>query len=162
MVCVSATLPHEVLEMTGKFMTDPVRVLVKRDELTLEVRLKVNFNTSTLPPNDYPVQAPVRELRVSSRVGFTSNDKGLYPQTLSQLKRWPRTVNNWYAVLRLEIWPTLSRCGGGPPGWLSWLDDQSRLLCARRSLTAQVFSHSGSHSASRTAESRIRWHIIMV
>lgn len=33
---VSATLPHEVLEMTHKFMTDPVRVLVKRDELTLE------------------------------------------------------------------------------------------------------------------------------
>ena len=37
MVCVSATLPHEVLEMTSKFMTDPIRVLVKRDELTLEV-----------------------------------------------------------------------------------------------------------------------------
>mmetsp|Transcript_4633 Transcript_4633/g.12895 ORF Transcript_4633/g.12895 Transcript_4633/m.12895 type:complete len:410 (-) Transcript_4633:272-1501(-) len=35
-VLVSATLPHEVLEMTNKFMTDPVRVLVKRDELTLE------------------------------------------------------------------------------------------------------------------------------
>ncbi|KNE56466.1 eukaryotic initiation factor 4A-III [Allomyces macrogynus ATCC 38327] len=35
-VVVSATLPHEVLEMTTKFMTDPVRVLVKRDELTLE------------------------------------------------------------------------------------------------------------------------------
>jgi ATP-dependent RNA helicase len=35
-VLVSATLPHEVLEMTGKFMSDPVRVLVKRDELTLE------------------------------------------------------------------------------------------------------------------------------
>lgn len=33
---ISATLPHEVLEMTHKFMTDPVRVLVKRDELTLE------------------------------------------------------------------------------------------------------------------------------
>lgn len=37
-VLVSATLPHEVLEMTQKFMTDPVRVLVKRDELTLEVK----------------------------------------------------------------------------------------------------------------------------
>ena len=37
-VLVSATLPHDVLEMTSKFMTDPVRVLVKRDELTLEVR----------------------------------------------------------------------------------------------------------------------------
>lgn len=35
-VLVSATLPHEVLEMTHKFMTEPVRVLVKRDELTLE------------------------------------------------------------------------------------------------------------------------------
>ena len=35
-VLVSATLPHEVLEMTTKFMSDPLRVLVKRDELTLE------------------------------------------------------------------------------------------------------------------------------
>lgn len=35
-VLVSATLPHDVLEMTTKFMTDPIRVLVKRDELTLE------------------------------------------------------------------------------------------------------------------------------
>lgn len=33
---VSATLPNEVLEMTHKFMTDPIRILVKRDELTLE------------------------------------------------------------------------------------------------------------------------------
>ncbi len=33
---VSATLPNEVLEMTSKFMTDPIRILVKRDELTLE------------------------------------------------------------------------------------------------------------------------------
>ncbi|KAK4785869.1 hypothetical protein SAY86_002558 [Trapa natans] len=36
-VLVSATLPNEILEITGKFMTDPVRILVKRDELTLEV-----------------------------------------------------------------------------------------------------------------------------
>merc|ERR1712230_146275 len=35
-VVLSATLPHDVLEMTTKFMTDPVRILVKRDELTLE------------------------------------------------------------------------------------------------------------------------------
>ena len=36
MVLLSATLPHEILEMTSKFMTDPIRILVKRDELTLE------------------------------------------------------------------------------------------------------------------------------
>merc|ERR1711865_1275832 len=35
-VLVSATMPHEVLEMTHKFMNEPFRVLVKRDELTLE------------------------------------------------------------------------------------------------------------------------------
>uniref|UniRef100_T1IKN4 RNA helicase n=1 Tax=Strigamia maritima TaxID=126957 RepID=T1IKN4_STRMM len=35
-VLVSATLPHEILEMTNKFMTDPIRILVKRDELTLD------------------------------------------------------------------------------------------------------------------------------
>lgn len=27
---ISATLPHEILEMTSKFMTDPIRILVKR------------------------------------------------------------------------------------------------------------------------------------
>ena len=35
-VLVSATLPPEVLELTHKFMTDPVRILVRREELTLE------------------------------------------------------------------------------------------------------------------------------
>jgi hypothetical protein len=35
-VLVSATMPHDVLEVTTKFMNDPVRILVKRDELTLE------------------------------------------------------------------------------------------------------------------------------
>lgn len=35
-VLVSATLPHEVLEMTVKFMNEPIRILVKRDELMLE------------------------------------------------------------------------------------------------------------------------------
>ncbi|XP_077301185.1 eukaryotic initiation factor 4A-III-like [Arctopsyche grandis] len=35
-IIMSATLPHDILEMTGKFMTDPLRILVKRDELTLE------------------------------------------------------------------------------------------------------------------------------
>ncbi|CAH1763410.1 11979_t:CDS:2 [Entrophospora sp. SA101] len=35
-VLLSATLPYDVLEMTTKFMSDPIRILVKRDELTLE------------------------------------------------------------------------------------------------------------------------------
>ncbi|KAI5064049.1 hypothetical protein GOP47_0021191 [Adiantum capillus-veneris] len=35
-VLLSATLPHKILEMTNNFMTHPIRILVKRDELTLE------------------------------------------------------------------------------------------------------------------------------
>lgn len=35
-VLVSATLPADVLDMTEKFMTEPVRILVKRDEITVD------------------------------------------------------------------------------------------------------------------------------
>lgn len=35
-VLMSATLPASVLDMTRQFMNDPVRILVRRDELTLE------------------------------------------------------------------------------------------------------------------------------
>merc|ERR1712050_73221 len=36
-VCLfSATMPPEVLDLTKKFMRDPVQILVKRDQLTLE------------------------------------------------------------------------------------------------------------------------------
>jgi len=35
-VLLSATMPQEVLEVTSRFMRDPVRILVKKEELTLE------------------------------------------------------------------------------------------------------------------------------
>lgn len=35
-VVVSATLPQEILDMTKKFMNDPIKILVKRDELSLD------------------------------------------------------------------------------------------------------------------------------
>ena len=35
-ILVSATMPTDVLEVTKRFMRDPVRVLVKKEELTLE------------------------------------------------------------------------------------------------------------------------------
>ncbi|KAI3383576.1 hypothetical protein SNEBB_007815 [Seison nebaliae] len=35
-VLLSATLPREIIEITNKFMTEPIRILVNRDELTLE------------------------------------------------------------------------------------------------------------------------------
>ena len=35
-VLLSATMPDEVLEVTKRFMRDPIRILVKKEELTLE------------------------------------------------------------------------------------------------------------------------------
>ncbi|OMH84726.1 Eukaryotic initiation factor 4A [Zancudomyces culisetae] len=35
-VLLSATLPKEVMDVTGKFMRDPVQILVKKEEITLE------------------------------------------------------------------------------------------------------------------------------
>jgi len=35
-ILMSATMPEEVLEVTGRFMRDPIRILVKKEELTLE------------------------------------------------------------------------------------------------------------------------------
>ena len=35
-VLLSATMPTDVLEVTKKFMRDPIRILVKKKELTLE------------------------------------------------------------------------------------------------------------------------------
>lgn len=35
-VLLSATMPQDVLEVTAKFMRNPIRILVKKDELTLE------------------------------------------------------------------------------------------------------------------------------
>ena len=36
-VCLfSATMPPEILEMTEKFMKDPIKILVKKEQLTLD------------------------------------------------------------------------------------------------------------------------------
>lgn len=35
-VLLSATMPSEVLDVTKKFMRDPIQILIKKEELTLE------------------------------------------------------------------------------------------------------------------------------
>lgn len=46
-VLMSATLPASVLEMTQKFMSDPIKILVKRDELTLGESISTPFSESS-------------------------------------------------------------------------------------------------------------------
>ena len=35
-ILLSATMPKDVLEVTSRFMRNPIRILVKKEELTLE------------------------------------------------------------------------------------------------------------------------------
>ena len=35
-ILLSATMPQDVLEVTSRFMRNPIRILVKKEELTLE------------------------------------------------------------------------------------------------------------------------------
>ena len=35
-VLLSATMPTEILDVTKRFMRDPIQILVKKEELTLE------------------------------------------------------------------------------------------------------------------------------
>ncbi|KAL7982958.1 hypothetical protein Chor_013564 [Crotalus horridus] len=74
-VLLSATMPMDVLEVTKKFMRDPIRILVKKEELTLEgirqfyinvereavifinTRRKVDWLTEKMHARDFTVSA---------------------------------------------------------------------------------------------------------
>jgi ATP-dependent RNA helicase len=43
-ILISATLPKEIIDMGSRFMADPVRVLVKRDELSLDCIRQYHIN----------------------------------------------------------------------------------------------------------------------
>jgi len=69
----SATMPADVLELTSKFMRDPIRILVKRDELTLDG--KRGWNTEacccplppTVPATGRDGRAAVHTTKLTSR-----------------------------------------------------------------------------------------------
>ncbi|RVX17434.1 Eukaryotic initiation factor 4A-6 [Vitis vinifera] len=62
----SATMPPEVLEITKKFINKPVRILVKREELTLEGIRQFHVN----------VEREVRNTIVSNSWGHGPEDQG--------------------------------------------------------------------------------------
>ncbi|KAL0330686.1 UNVERIFIED_CONTAM: Eukaryotic initiation factor 4A-15 [Sesamum angustifolium] len=70
----SATMPPEALEITRKFMNKPVRILVKRDELTLErsvifvnTRRKVDWLTDKMRSRDHTVSATHGDMDQNTR-----------------------------------------------------------------------------------------------
>ncbi|KAK4373474.1 hypothetical protein RND71_008858 [Anisodus tanguticus] len=74
-VLISATLPNEILEITSKFMTDPVRILVKRDELTLEASndLSVFFTIAPTQEKQMKCHNDTGEVRLMRQVDWLTN-----------------------------------------------------------------------------------------
>ena len=65
-VCLfSATMPEDILEISQRFMREPVRILVKRDELTLEGIKQVRRTNNRRGAGWRKWQAPERSRRQS-------------------------------------------------------------------------------------------------
>lgn len=69
-------MPQEVLDVTTKFMRDPVRILVKKEELTLEGIRQFYIN----------VEREVRELLLK------------YPHVNNDLCLVPSKVSNFFSI----------------------------------------------------------------
>ncbi|MQL90350.1 hypothetical protein Taro_022940 [Colocasia esculenta] len=89
-VClISATLPHEILEMTSKFMTDPVRILVKRDELTLEV----DWLTEKMRSNNFTVSSMHGDMPQKERDAIMSEFRSGTTRVLITTDVWARGLD---------------------------------------------------------------------
>lgn len=73
-------MPLEVLDVTKKFMRDPIRILVKKEELTLEGKY-MNCINLRHRPNDEPIRSPAaipwHRQRVADLIGFALKRKAV-------------------------------------------------------------------------------------
>ncbi|POO01678.1 DEAD-box ATP-dependent RNA helicase [Trema orientale] len=93
-VLISATLPHEILEMTNKFMTDPVRILVKRDELTLEV----DWLTEKMRSNNFTVSAMHGDMPQKERDAIMGEFRDGTTRVLITTDVWARGLDVQQAI----------------------------------------------------------------
>eukprot|EP00897_Mesotaenium_endlicherianum_P001954 jgi/Mesen1/1787/ME000014S01191 len=88
-ILVSATLPNEVLEITNKFMTDPVRILVKRDELTLEV----DWLTEKMRNNNFTVSSMHGDMPQKERDAIMAEFRSGTTRVLITTDVWARGID---------------------------------------------------------------------
>ncbi|PON69310.1 DEAD-box ATP-dependent RNA helicase [Parasponia andersonii] len=96
-VLISATLPHEILEITNKFMTDPVRILVKRDELTLEV----DWLTEKMRSNNFTVSAMHGDMPQKERDAIMGEFRDGTTRVLITTDVWARGLDVQQAIFVL-------------------------------------------------------------
>ncbi|KAJ8942649.1 hypothetical protein NQ318_013362 [Aromia moschata] len=106
-VLISATLPHEILEITSKFMTDPIRILVKRDELTLEgikqffvaavifcnTKRKVDWLTEKMRENNFTVSAMHGDMPQKERDNIMKEFRSGQSRVLITTDVWARGID---------------------------------------------------------------------
>lgn len=115
-VLVSATLPNDVIAMTQKFMHDPVRILVKRDELTLEgikqffiavEKEEWKFDTLCDLYDVLTITQAVIFVNTKEKVEWLSTQMREANFTVSAihggLPQREREVRNWYCRFDIEI-----------------------------------------------------------
>uniref|UniRef100_A0A2R9B6Y5 RNA helicase n=1 Tax=Pan paniscus TaxID=9597 RepID=A0A2R9B6Y5_PANPA len=120
-VLLSATMPSDVLEVTKKFMRDPIRILVKKEELTLEgirqfyinvereavifinTRRKVDWLTEKMHARDFTVSAMHGDMDQKERDvimrEFRSGSSRVLITTDLLGKLYPQNRSRW------TVWP---------------------------------------------------------
>ena len=108
-VLLSATMPQEVFEVTEKFMRNPIKILVKKEELTLE-GIKQYFVNVHEDRNKFTVLVDLYSyLTVTQAVIFCNTRKRVH-WLAEQLKDKDFTVSSMVSFLNIFIllfWPHL-------------------------------------------------------
>ncbi|PIO71764.1 helicase protein [Teladorsagia circumcincta] len=92
-VLLSATLPHEILEMTSKFMTDPIRILVKRDELTLEGIKQVDWLAEKMKEANFTVSSMHGDMEQKEREQIMKEFRAGNSRVLISTDVWARGLD---------------------------------------------------------------------
>jgi len=106
-VLLSATMPQSCLDMTTKFMRDPIKVLIKKEEVTLEgisqyyVSCNSNQNVPVYEQKVDALQDLYSELSVAQSVVFV-NKKRTAEQLTSDLNRDGHTVSMLHGEMETE------------------------------------------------------------
>ncbi|KAK9088122.1 hypothetical protein Scep_027204 [Stephania cephalantha] len=103
-VLISATLPHEILEITSKFMTDPVRILVKRDELTLEASITyVDWLTEKMRSHNFTVSSMHGDMPQRERDAIMGEFRSGTTRVLITTDVWARGLDVQQASILVSL-----------------------------------------------------------
>lgn len=123
-VLISATMPQEVLDMTKKFMNMPVKILVKRDELTLEGIKQVSVFFFPKAISDYAG----REMFAFGTLGLHSIIVGIPPRRwYSLFVRQLLTLKYQENVFCLRQQGLYLPARGHQPGHFTFIDNHQHL-----------------------------------